>query len=203
MPLRLYRLSAAAPVPDAAAAPWTEISADWDGRKLFRPFRFRLELHSGSGELGAIIARFDVPIPPLSRQPQPAGSFVEGLWNFDVAELFLRGDPAGAYQEFNLSPFGEWWSCGFSSYRCGRTPSPDFVLRAESRHTAGGWSGELTIPLAGLRAKGIDSSAMAAHVSAISGPGAERRYISSNPLAGETPDFHRAETFEVLACVEV
>ncbi len=44
------------------------------------------------------------------------GEFFEGLWNGDVAELFLSL-PNGNYLEYNFAPNGAWWACEFSEPR--------------------------------------------------------------------------------------
>ena len=60
-----------------------------------------------------------VPKFPASAKPVTGakpGSFHEGLWEGDVAEVFLM-HPGGGYLEYNFAPNGAWWSCAFDSPR--------------------------------------------------------------------------------------
>ncbi len=126
------------------------------------------------------------------------GAFVEGLWEHDVAEFFLM-DADGRYQEFNVSPSGAWWSCGFSGYRAraAGVAIPAEVL-VETKIEPTGWqvvfsvpSRELWIPLKGV---------VGVHVSAIS-RSPHTRYLSSSPVPGSAPDFHRRECFRAVEWV--
>ncbi len=53
--------------------------------------------------------------PFRSLPDEPDGSFVDRLWAFDVAELFI-GWPDG-YLEFEMTPKGHWVALGFSAPR--------------------------------------------------------------------------------------
>ncbi|WP_076792593.1 UDP-N-acetylmuramate dehydrogenase [Chlorobium sp. KB01] len=53
--------------------------------------------------------------PPLSL---PGGSFVEGLWQYGVSELFIGQGGAGeAYLEFEMTPEGHWVALRFEARR--------------------------------------------------------------------------------------
>jgi predicted amidohydrolase len=54
------------------------------------------------------------------------GLFMPGLWEHDVAELFIA-HPGGRYFEFNLSPNAAWWSCEFKAPRV-REEETDIVF---------------------------------------------------------------------------
>ncbi len=48
----------------------------------------------------------------------PAGSFIDGLWNYGVSELFLAsGVSGGGYLEFEMSPEGHWVALRFDTSR--------------------------------------------------------------------------------------
>ncbi len=48
----------------------------------------------------------------------PAGSFLDGLWNYGVSELFIAsGVPGGGYLEFELTPEGHWVALRFDAPR--------------------------------------------------------------------------------------
>lgn len=201
IPVHCSTTQPAGVIPPAAelshdSLPWTEIDSDWYGRKLDAPLKFRLELYRlRSGAPDLLVVRFELPVSPTPRDDTAPGEFVEGLWNFDVAELFLL-DAAGAYLEFNLSPYGEWWACRFSDYRAGSSPQHGLRVKPRARITSDGWSGELYIPAAEISSTGINPTEAKIHISAILGSGADRRFISSRPCYGIDPDFHHAEVFD-------
>ncbi len=186
-------------IPAGSSSPagieWNEIATDWYGRPLARPVLYSLELRDSTSPAAAIVARFKIPIPPQSKLVTARGEFVEGLWNGDAAELFLLDPATARYLEFNLSPEEEWWCCAFSGYRKGRMPFPEAGIRTSCSVEADGWSGELIVPITALGRFSINPTKMKAHVAAVAGPGADRRYLSSNPLVRIAPDFHRLETF--------
>jgi len=48
----------------------------------------------------------------------PAGSFIDGLWNYGVSELFIASAaPGGGYLEFELTPEGHWVALRFDAPR--------------------------------------------------------------------------------------
>ncbi len=48
----------------------------------------------------------------------PAGSFLDGLWNYGVSELFIASVvPGGGYLEFELTPEGHWVALRFDAPR--------------------------------------------------------------------------------------
>ena len=118
--------------------------------------------------------------------------FIEGLWNTDVAELFLVS-PSGNYQEFNFSFSGDWWSQGFSSYRL---PDDKFTppnLKAISvAEFEVAKRVEAIIPLAELYVKIETIDDLLPQISAIVGQ-KPRRYFSSTPHSSPAPDFHKLE----------
>lgn len=66
------------------------------------------------------------PHPPSSIAP---GSFVDGLWQYGVSELFIgKGDGEGGYLEFEVTPDGHWLALAFDAPRVRadghQSPSP-------------------------------------------------------------------------------
>jgi hypothetical protein len=134
---------------------------------------------------------------PAWFEPAPEGAFVEGLWERDVAELFLCDESGPGYQEFNFAPSGAWWSCHFSSYRQ-RDLSFRGATLADCRAVAdgAGWRVAAMLPAAAF-AGGFSLRGRRANVSAILGA-EPRLYFSVAPIPGE-PDFHKSPFFPVLA----
>ncbi|MCC6220801.1 MAG: hypothetical protein IT291_06140 [Deltaproteobacteria bacterium] len=125
--------------------------------------------------------------------------FRAGLWERDVAELFLKEDHSNRYQEFNLSPSGAWWSGLFDSHR---KPSSSAFLEptgvkvfaeAKKEH----WRAAISIPLSSLSVSFAFTSASKANVSFIIG-GNKRQYLSWSKINAKEPDFHRVSDFEKM-----
>lgn len=67
---------------------------------------------------GALAVRFTLHanLDRLCIPPRRAPHFADGLWRHTCFEVFIaRRFPA--YEEYNLSPSGEWAAYAFSSYR--------------------------------------------------------------------------------------
>ena len=165
------------------------LSLDWFGQPARYQAEYTLSLLGTRLRFG-----FRAQKPPQCDLELRAGDFVEGLWESDVAELFLMG-PSGRYQELNLSPSGAWWCATFSGYR-----QRDSVLRCPSVKTSaqwdsGSWEAELSLDLADLPVLAdSDLSRARLHVASILDP--ERpEYLCLGHVGGGQPDFHRAENF--------
>jgi hypothetical protein len=64
-----------------------------------------------------LTASFFVSAPAWFNAEYEANTFVEGLWHFDCAELFVGSSSSGRYFEINLAPNGAWWTCLFEGVR--------------------------------------------------------------------------------------
>lgn len=123
--------------------------------------------------------------------------FRAGLWENDVAELFLKEDQTDRYQEFNLSPCGAWWSGIFDSYR--ESSSLAFSepkgVKAFADVKKDYWRAAISIPLSSLSVSIEFSPASKANVSFIIG-GNKRQYLSWSRISSKEPDFHRTSDFQ-------
>lgn len=130
-------------------------------------------------------------------RPHPAagcGDFVEGLWEHDVAEMFIAG-PEG-YLEFNLSPAGAWWAARFSAPRVRdeRMGRPQVITRAH--HTAAGWLAALGVPLDALRQHVGWDEKNRINVTMI--VGSPQQFLTVADLGEGAPDFHRPDGFDPI-----
>ena len=92
--------------------PYSEIALDWFEHSYALKPKFRI---SCSNDLLSFEAEVPLSNYTLSFEKLSNAQFVEGLWEKDVAELFVsNGD---CYQEFNFSPSGAWWTWMFTDYR--------------------------------------------------------------------------------------
>jgi len=169
-------------------------STDWHGAPLSVPLSWTVAV-----DPRAIWCVCCLPGGLVSAASGSSGEFREGLWNGDVAELFLKGRD-GSYQELNLSPSGAWWSMTFIGYR-ERHPTPG---RPKPLHisTAVGAHGWEVIAAFGRESLDVEiAPAMLIHVSGMwytPGP----VYLSSLPPQGVEPDYHHAECFQSGVLVE-
>lgn len=169
----------------------------WFGVSLPSPF-FQYFLLQDSSNLwfGATI-----PFPTQSQKEYEKLVFQEGLWEKDVAELFLLDPSSGRYMEFNFSPIHAWWCCEFQNYRqpkaLGDVPQINFI---EYRIEESSWSVLVAIDRAALPFPLSNSTLV--HISSIV-PQTPPIYLTSNTkrIVSFDPDFHRFESFLPLHIV--
>lgn len=163
-----------------------EIRSSWEGGALRRDEYAAISLSIDARlELTIEAAFYDDPPPP-----GPRGR-CDGLWEFEVVELFLLGRD-DRYLELEFGPHGHWLAYGLAGRRQLVEPALEIerfqVARAGSR-----WRGEATIPLAHL-----PPGLWAGNAYAIHGVGPARRFLAAHPIPGERPDFHQIAAFPPL-----
>lgn len=127
------------------------------------------------------------------------GDFVEGLWNGDVAELFIMDEDA-KYQELNIAPSASWWSMTLGSYRerlsNPKRPVPTLMECALSE---GEWEVVASFRRDSLEVPLTPRSRI--HVAGM-WYRPEAVYLSSNAPLGVDPDYHRVDCFQAVSFVE-
>lgn len=164
---------------------------DWYG--LSSPFVPRMSLEIRNHRL---IFRFSAEKAAYCDRDLALGRFQEGLWEKDVAEIFVAG-PDPSYQEINVSPTGAWWSALFSNYR-------EFQQEVRFEPTIAAsiseqrWEIEFTASLDDLvpwrnvpPPQRLISSTAILH-------SPEPHYFAWNHTTGGEPDFHRRDLFQPL-----
>jgi hypothetical protein len=139
---------------------------------------------------------------PACIQGDHEGSFVEGLWEGDAAELFLANPKTGWYIEFNLGPRGAWWCCGFDAprVRCAEGPKPLHETKTWCAPSEAGWDSALAIPINSLPPKlGFSPRTTTANIAFCLGM--PQQYFSLADLGGGQPDFHRPEKWPALESI--
>jgi hypothetical protein len=164
------------------------VSVDWIGEGLESPYRWAFVLDP---ERLWFTSR--VPAPPGGERRYRLGEFVEGLWDFDVTEFFIRSE-GGVYQEFNISSDGAWWSMLFSGYRqrSAQARKPEGTTIAV-HPTADGWTSFFGIPRRELQVP--FEEVFSIHVSAIIHGEDEPRFLTSAGRPTFAPDFHDERCF--------
>lgn len=172
--------------------PLLGLNRDWSGQAVNPPAGFSLAVDPGHLWFIATDRR------PASLHPQARpGKFQAGLWQHDVAELFLADPVSGRYFEFNLAPNGAWWSCEFTAPRV-RAEEVDIAMPEVATFAElapdGSWVAAMALPLDLLRARLDFGKNTRANVTFIlESPG--RRFLSAADLGGGEPDFHRPASF--------
>ncbi|HQH27349.1 MAG TPA: hypothetical protein PLP17_08140 [Oligoflexia bacterium] len=165
------------------------ITSDWYGAPLPQPVLIYLAVDPAAIHFGAQV--MSAPSCDMALAP---GSFVEGLWEEDVIELFIKDDGSARYQEFNLAPSGAWWTAVFSEYRI-RVHTEDFATPAAifSKHDGSRWKVGFSCLREALAVQACFTEQSKAAVYAITGKH-ERRYCALVPGSGK-PDFHLSSSF--------
>lgn len=179
----------------ALDVPLLGLENDWHGTAVTPPLGFSLAMDA---RRLWFIAHHRKPAE-LHPQARP-GEFQAGLWQHDVAELFIADPVSGRYFEFNLAPNGAWWSCEFTAPRQ-RAEEMDIAMPEVATFADmapdGAWVAAMAIPLDLLRARLDFGSASRANVAfMIESP--EQRFITAADLGGGEPDFHQPSRFPQL-----
>lgn len=85
------------------------------------PTAMRLDASAAFTAEGWLALRYRIAGNPdgLRLPAAAAPARVEGLWRHTCFEVFVMGEDAPAYREFNFSPSGAWQAYGFLAYRQG------------------------------------------------------------------------------------
>jgi hypothetical protein len=126
------------------------------------------------------------PSPPAG----PVGP-TDGLWEFEVVEVFLAG-PGEHYLEIELSPTGHYLVLELDGIR---NPVQTLLpIDFQAEIIGDQWTGVANIPVDLL-----PSAPLRINATAIHGAGQERMYLSAVPLPGQHPDFHQVAYFRSLS----
>jgi hypothetical protein len=170
------------------------IDIDWFGMPIRPSLDFYLAANSESIFFGGARNAKPAINPNLA-----AGSFHEGLWQWDVVELFWGNTNDNSYQEFNLSPNGSWWSAHFNNYRernANFIVSSDINTKAE--YSDEKWFSMMEIPIKSLLRGSTKIEHSIIHLSAILSSGTKKIYISSGQRRDGKPDFHLSSCFRSI-----
>ncbi len=138
---------------------------------------------------------------PAQVHPQAKpGQFIEGLWEADVAELFLTDFNSGRYLEFNLAPNSAWWGCEFTSPRQRASniieQMPEVQTYADLA-ADGSWLAAMAIPLEILRSRIDFSPSTRANITMVLGA-PKPQYFSVCKMPEQPLDFHQPAFFSQL-----
>lgn len=164
-----------------------EIASTWDGQPV--PPSGTAALCCRMDE-ETLIVTVDAPFFADPPPPDSAGS-TNRLWEYEVVELFLLG-AANRYLEIELSPHGHYLLLQLHGAR--RVVRQGLRIDYRAEIAGRRWHGHATIPLSYVPDDIAHANAYLIH-----GTGEHRRHLAAFPVGGETPDFHRLESFGAVA----
>jgi hypothetical protein len=130
-----------------------------------------------------------------------------GLWNWDVAELFISSDFQNIrrYKEFEVSPQREWIDLDINldlpDHTVGWTWNSGFQVAARIDPKTKIWYGSMRIPLAALDSRPpVPGRIFRANLFRCQGPPDRRKFIAW--MAPMSESFHVPEKFGLLTLVK-
>ena len=161
------------------------IIKNWQG-ELVEPTQIvNLKLESGIECL-----KFEIDAPFYDHSPPPAPSgFFDGLWNYDVVEIFLVG-PVGGYIELEFGPHGHYLGYELDGPR-------SVVGRFNLEHYQTNILGDRWLGQATLNLRKVPNQVVKWNAFAIFGEPSQRSHMCMSPLPGNAPDFHQPAHFPV------
>lgn len=160
------------------------VDALWNAQTcLNRLIRAKVDLSTSGDGLRVSVAmprRVNEQIPN-----SPIGSRVEGLWNYDVVELFLRGQ-GDHYLEMELGAGGHYLALEFNGVRQRINDFADRIIPVQYQKYADQWTSEIVIPW-----NMIPDSVYSLNAYVI----ASGEFLAYAPVPGLEPNFHQLEAF--------
>ncbi|MCR4313871.1 MAG: hypothetical protein NUV84_01330 [Candidatus Uhrbacteria bacterium] len=165
------------------------IDKNWDGSACSDDRLFADVSLSQTKE--GLLIRVHAPMLHEQKVPDvPVGSRIEGLWEYDVVELFLVG-PGHQYLEIELGAGGHFLVLGFDSilHRSDAYESFKPILRFEKTNEKT-WKSSITIPW-----KMIPENLRALNAFAIMAG----QFLAYSSVPGEQPDFHQPDRYPSIS----
>jgi alpha-galactosidase len=184
------------------AAPPISFDADWRGRNAdpLRATEVRLLWRE------SLFLRFRCRYRNLTTFPdsQPDGRR-HGLWDRDVAEVFLQPDPSDPhrYWEFEISPDGKWIDLdivlGEKMPGHHGNPHSGMIGRVQTDEAQKIWTADIALPLDRLKPDFGPAEVWRVNFFRVEGPAEPRFYSCWRPTRSPRPNFHVPEVFGKLS----
>jgi hypothetical protein len=164
----------------------SRIDRTWDGQAVNENDVAVVEVDlDADGARIAVSAPFHGD-PPPEAPPGPT----DGLWNYEVVELFLVG--SRGYLEVELGPHGHYLVLQLSAPRVVERRRIPIGFEVTQRDQ-GRWKGTAIVAGELLPDRLTRYNAYRVH-----GLGVARQYLARFPVPGKQPDFHRLDCFGPL-----
>ena len=194
MSFSVYTFGREISIETARALPRGSRGSCWNGSTLSVPLSWSVAI-----DPQALWFVCSLPGGRVCTRPGTHGEFVEGLWEEDVAELFIKGAD-GRYQEFNVGPSGAWWSVTFSTYRTRSASSlRPHLLSVTTDMRTDRWEVVAAFARSALDVELASTSSL--HVSGM-WYRPDPCFLSSSPASGVAPDYHHEACFEPVSFLE-
>jgi hypothetical protein len=148
-----------------------------------------------------LVWSWDLALAGAPRVPGEPVGYLDGLWGFDVVELFVTGRADRTrYVELEVGPSGHWLALAFDGVRRRSSELADLPLVSSHDLHGGRWRGRALVPVAPLE-KHAGPRPWKGLVAAVLGAGAPgvRSFLTSVALPGDQPDIHQPAAWGPLA----
>src|SRR5271165_5081311 len=127
----------------------------------------------------------------------------DGLWDRDVAEVFLQPDRFGEkyYKEFEVSPYGQWLDLDITPQGLSHIGS-GMRSKVHIDEDSKVWSATLAIPMAALSSHFDPAQAWRVNFFRCEGIDPDRFYSAWQPTGTPEPNFHVPDNFGTLRFAE-
>lgn len=189
------------------------ICKQWDGSPVSQGHKYHitLTLLTSSQQLQIEVdAPFHDDLPPPHNSNTALERPLVGLWEHEVAEIFISDGARENYLEINLGPHGHYFANFFTPYE---EILVDADRPAELRHYerdgSKRWSSRLQISTWSLPEPDADfdnhnplAVRWFANFYAIYGPAEGRTFLAYQPIPGTKPNFHQPHVFVPFVLAE-
>jgi hypothetical protein len=166
-----------------------EVNLTWDGRSIPDFEKASVRLATGPERW---TLHFSAPFDPQTRLPTALPGPTEGLWEYEVSELFVAGED-GHYLEVEVGPYGHFAAFYFEQIRQ-RKRNIEVLHSSFERQVLASGHGRFEAELQ-LSCADIPAGMRRWNAYRISGNPEARRYFAAHPVMGDAPDFHRLDCF--------
>jgi hypothetical protein len=142
---------------------------------------------------------WDVALAGPPRVPDEPPGWLDGLWGWDVLELFVRGAARERYVELEFGPAGHWLALSFDGVRRRSAELADLPVAVSNDVAGTRWRGRAVLPVSAIERhvgprpwSGLVAAALGG------GPAGERVHLASAILPGAQPDFHQPDAWPSL-----
>jgi hypothetical protein len=125
------------------------------------------------------------PVFPKRHEPNTPPGRLDGLWDYDVSEIFFVGDD-GKYLEVELGTRGHYLVLAFDDIRQRSNDFADADFQHEYQADEHGATSSILIPNSALPANIVKANAFLI---------AGGYFMAYSPLPGDEPDFHQPKNF--------
>ena len=161
------------------------------------------ECSAGVAELVLTPARIELSwtlgLPLPARIPEASIGFTDGLWEWDVIELFLASPGSTRYLELEIGPGGHWLALGFADVRRRDRELRELEPLIEQTQSGPTWSGRTIVPLSGVERYAGSGPWSGVVVAVLGEPVAGHIHLSSAALPGSRPDFHQPASWPPIS----